>query len=91
MLKLFWLDFEAGRRHGFPMGVGITAEDETDAVDLAKTRLFASGKFPTAYRIEIIPIWTPWTRTMSGRISAITCVGESGFRPVMIVAGLRNL
>ncbi|MER8527532.1 hypothetical protein [Mesorhizobium sp. M0145] len=55
MLKLFWLDFEAGRRHGFPMGVGITAEDETDAVDLAKTRLFASGKFPTAYRIEIIP------------------------------------
>lgn len=55
MLKLFWLDFAEDVRPSFPMGVGITAEDELDAVNLAKTRLFAPEEFPTSFRIKVIP------------------------------------
>ncbi|RWE66754.1 MAG: hypothetical protein E5W01_09310 [Mesorhizobium sp.] len=55
MLKLFWLDFDEQHRRNLPMGVGITAQDEKDAVDLARTRLFDAQEFPTSFRIKIIP------------------------------------
>ncbi|TIO07503.1 hypothetical protein [Mesorhizobium sp.] len=55
MLKLFWLDFEDERCRDFPMGVGITAEDEIDAVGVASSRLFPYEEFPASFRIRIIP------------------------------------
>jgi hypothetical protein len=58
MLRLFWINFKEVEISDVPvgcwMGIGVTAANETDALELARSHLFGNHVFPAVCEVKQI-------------------------------------
>jgi hypothetical protein len=59
MLRLFWIDFPPEYRADLPVGtqagIGVTAADEADALELVRSDLFSGQQLPKHHSMRTLP------------------------------------